>query len=352
MSSKKRTPLWVLLLTDLILCGIGLCVFCYFHHIRTLWNLGGNPIVENEILTPSRPTTPSLPPQNTDTDTYTGTDSFIASSSDSEQTDPSETVDEGQFGEKFSDRFARTPEQVVSSADRYISWDLDLTLTTHVFDGEAVPVNYYVMDIYVRNIENLYTSASMSERNYFTHMVTESGCVLAVSGDYCGNDQAAYEVIRNGVELRESDYVIHDVCVLDQEGNLSVYTPENYNREEIMAKNPYQIWNFGPILVENGINKTNFLKNYDIGGLNPRVAIGEIEPGHYIFIVVDGKNPTGIKLSALARIMKNLGCVTAYNMDGGASAHGYFNGTMVRNGHGGEDPRKLFDIICIGEVAQ
>ena len=116
-----------------------------------------------------------------------------------------------------------------------------------------------------------------------------------------------------------------------------------------MAQNPYQIWNFGPILVENGKNKTDFLKNYDIGGLNPRIAFGMVEPGHYVFVVVEGQNPTGMKLSSLARIMKDLGCVTAYNMDGGASAHGYFNEVLVRNGHPNSTPRKLFDIICIGE---
>lgn len=295
---------------------------------------------------PSRPTKPSLPPEATDTQLTS-----LSTSSDIVDV-PIVTVDEGQFGERFPDRFARTAQQVVSTSDRYVSWDLDLTLTTHAFSDEEVPVNYHVMDIYVRNVENLYASVSMSERNLFTDMVSASGCVLAVSGDYCGNDQAAYEVVRNGVELRASDYIIHDICVLDYDGNLSVYTPETYNRESIMAENPYQLWNFGPILVENGVNKTDFLKNYDIGGLNPRIAVGMVEPGHYIFVVVEGQHPTGMKLSSLARIMKNLGCVTAYNMDGGASAHGYFNGTLVRNGHPNSEPRKLFDIICIGEVAQ
>lgn len=335
--TKKRCPLWVLLLADLLLCGIGLCLFCYFHHVRTLWNIGGSSDTVETVL-PVRPSTPSLPSVNTDSQTPSQ--------------EEEEVFDEGQFGAKFPDRFARTADQILSTETRYVSRDLDLTLTTCQFTGEAVPVNYYVMDIYVRNPENLYTSASLTERNYFTDMVAASGCVLAVSGDYCGNVQAAYEVIRNGVEMRASDYIIHDLCVLGSDGKMSVFTPENYDREAMLALDPYQAWNFGPILVENGVNKTNFLKNYDIGGLNPRVAVGEVEPGHYIFVVVDGINPSGMKLSSLAKIMKELGCVTAYNMDGGASAHGYFNNVVVRNGHGGSDPRKLFDIICIGEVAQ
>ncbi len=331
--ARKRLPLWLVLFLDFVIFGISICVFSYFHHVRVLWNLGND---APAILTPAPPVAPSIP-----SDTSGGSEQQEA-----------DTPEEGQFGAKFPDRFAHQPDEMLCTNERYISEDLDVTLTTCRFTEEAVPVDYYVMDVYVRNIENLYTMASLTDRNYFTDMVAASGSVVAVSGDYCGNDKAAYEVLRNGVELRSSEYIIHDLCVLGYDGSLSVFTPENYQRDAVLAKNPYQIWNFGPILVENGINKTNFLKNYDIGGLNPRVALGEVEPGHYILVVVDGRNPSGMKLSSLARIMRDLGCVTAYNMDGGASAHGYFNGVVVRNGHGGDDPRKLFDIICIGEVSR
>ena len=378
----KRIPWYLVLLIDLLLCGIGLCLFAYFHHIRILWNIGMPD--EPEIVVPV-PRPPSFP-SDTDTDVFLSTDltddtdvtdtnvtdtdaSDSVSQTDTVSTDTvtdTETISQttteteppfvenlGQFGAKFPDRFAKTAAEVISTADRYVSRDLDITYTKLVYTGEKIPVNYHVLDIYVRNLENFFTVASLTSRRYFTDMVAATGCVIAISGDYCGNTNAAYEVLRNGTEMRSSNYIIHDLCVLGYDGKLSVFTEDNYDRNKVMALNPYQIWNFGPILVENGKNKTNFSKNRDIAGLNPRVAIGEIEPGHYIFIVVEGQYPKGIKLSALAKILKNMGCVTAYNLDGGASAHGYFNGTILRNGHPDDDtPRKLYDIVCIGEVAQ
>jgi exopolysaccharide biosynthesis protein len=65
---------------------------------------------------------------------------------------------------------------------------------------------------------------------------------------------------------------------------------------------------------------------------NPRTAIGIIDNLHYVFVVSDGRTSqsAGLTLYELANIMKDLGCTTAYNLDGGGSSTMYFNGTSCK----------------------
>ena len=65
--------------------------------------------------------------------------------------------------------------------------------------------------------------------------------------------------------------------------------------------------------------------------------MGIIAPGHYVFVVSDGrtKESYGLSLFSLAEIMKDLHCETAYNLDGGGSATMYLeDGTGNATGLG------------------
>ena len=86
---------------------------------------------------------------------------------------------------------------------------------------------------------------------------------------------------------------------------------------------------------------------------NPRTAIGQISENHYVFIVSDGrtKDSEGLSLYELATFMKSLGCITAYNLDGGGSSTMYFNGNIVNNPttNGKRvSERSVSDIVYIG----
>jgi len=50
-------------------------------------------------------------------------------------------------------------------------------------------------------------------------------------------------------------------------------------------------------------------------------------------VTVDGRqeNSSGMTLSELASLMKELGCVNAINLDGGGSTQMYLNGRIVNN---------------------
>ena len=84
---------------------------------------------------------------------------------------------------------------------------------------------------------------------------------------------------------------------------------------------------------------------------NPRSAIGYYEPGHYCFVVVDGRQDGysyGLRIPELAAIFEELGCTEAYNLDGGGSAVMVFNHEKYsRQSNGGRD---LGDIIYVAET--
>ena len=86
---------------------------------------------------------------------------------------------------------------------------------------------------------------------------------------------------------------------------------------------------------------------------NPRTAIGMITPLHYIMAVSDGRTDasTGLTLYQLAGVMKDMGCVTAYNLDGGGSSTMWFNGEVVNQptSYGSKiSERAVSDIVYIG----
>lgn len=74
--------------------------------------------------------------------------------------------------------------------------------------------------------------------------------------------------------------------------------------------------------------------------LNPRTAVGIKEDGSLVFYVLDGRQPAvsnGLGLIDTARHMIDLGCVSAFNMDGGGSSTlyarlpGYENSATIKN---------------------
>ncbi|MBR5095012.1 MAG: phosphodiester glycosidase family protein, partial [Oscillospiraceae bacterium] len=86
--------------------------------------------------------------------------------------------------------------------------------------------------------------------------------------------------------------------------------------------------------------------------VHPRTAIGYYEPGHYCFVVVDGRqwgHSDGAEIADLARLMESLGCTLAYNLDGGASSMMIFHGkTVDKPSNGG---RYINDMLIITEPA-
>lgn len=385
-AKKTLTPVWALVVIDLLIFAIFLSTFCYFHHIRDIWGevaVGDEPVVTEPpvmvITKPPRTTTiPSVstpdpekpvdPDQTTDPEQTADPDKPVDPQQTTAPEKPVEPEplpeDQGDFGALYPGVFAAEGE--VNQGDGYYqSHDISITVTEVDTTLEQYPtksstkkskthVRYYLADIYVRNIDNLFTSYSAGKNQSFSNLLNGTGAIFALSGDVFNSGAASKEVIiRNGNVIRYKDYISSDICVLYWDGTMETITPEEYDWNKILAKAPYQAWSFGPgLLNDDGSVISNIKSN--VWRLNPRSAIGYVAPGHYVLLAVHGarddnyaETGDGLNLSEMARILSEAGCKQAYNLDGGASVYGYYDGEMLVEFSG---KRKISDIICIGEV--
>ena len=250
----------------------------------------------------------------------------------------------GYFGDKFADKF--TDGQVIKSKSGYQSENVNITLARYSSDHAV----FYVADIYLRDISNLVTAFAkdtfgQGTREWATTICKNINGIIAINGDYYGGRSDGI-VIRNGELYRSDKYPNRDVCVLFWDGTMETYGTSAFDAQAAINAGAYQAWNFGPRLLDSdGKAKTKF--NSDVGPTNPRTALGYFEPGHYCFVVVDGRQEgsSGLTLKELAALMQELGCVRAYNMDGGNTSVMVAGGTIVNNPSGGGRPTT--DIIAI-----
>ena len=216
-------------------------------------------------------------------------------------------------------------------------------------------VDYYVVDIWLKDIHLLGTSCAGDGFHHryvgrVKDMAASANAVAAINGDYYGFYNNGV-VLRNGVLYKSSLDGYEDICVLYYDGSMATYEADKVDFNELMTNDPWQIWNFGPSLLdENGVARSSFAADYsDLGSSNPRTAIGYFEPGHYCFVIVDGRSEDsmGLRLNELAELMQSLGCKVAYNLDGGQTSQLYWQGS-IRNdpARGGRDTS---DIIYIRE---
>ena len=169
--------------------------------------------------------------------------------------------------------------------------------------------------------------------------------IFAINGDYCGYRDdgliARESVLYRFVPVREA------LCLM-ADGSLRVVRESEVDVDALMAEGLTDSWSFGPILVEDGVLPTAF--NSTVKGNNPRTALGQRGDGSYVAVVVDGRSDVsiGMTIEQLAQYMFDLGCVTAYNLDGGMTSCMYFNGSVISTPCGTANmERSLSDIIYI-----
>lgn len=311
MKKRKSHVVGVVYCIDLMLTGIALCVFALFHHV--------------------------LPRKGT-SENYT-----IAESK-------TQTTWRDTFSSKFSDG-------VIMTEDGYSSPNVSIQIETHTMGNDKSSTTYYVADVYVADITCFQTcfaddSYGSGYRDTIGNMAVINQALLAINGDYYGNSDEGV-VIRNGVVYR-SEKTSADVCVLYRDGTMKVYDGESFDIQEAIDNQAYQAWTFGPMLLdEQGGVCTTFASSKRIQSKNPRSAIGYYEPGHYCFVTVDGRNEggsSGMTLEEMSKLFHELGCVSAYNLDGGKSSVMIFEGEVVNQPYDGG--RESSDCLVIKEVAE
>lgn len=226
-----------------------------------------------------------------------------------------------------------------------------LLLGCRSFKGKNVPTRSRFGNRITRLVYKLATGVSVSDAQTGLRAFT-AGIVpllLRIEGDYYGAQQSGY-MIRNGVLYRASQSDDrHEDLVIYKDGSFDIVTAQ-----QLLDSGAEQVLSFGPGLVKNGETVVSEGEEVDKAKTsNPRTAIGQIGSLYYVFAVSDGRTSEskGLSLSELAEFMQDLGCKTAYNLDGGGSNKMVFNGTVMNQPttNGNEiSERKVSDIVSIG----
>ncbi|MBQ6953368.1 MAG: phosphodiester glycosidase family protein, partial [Bacteroidales bacterium] len=227
--------------------------------------------------------------------------------------------------DKFSDQEPVLDEYAYKSSNVSISIEKIVDP-----EGFPTPLAVFVADIYIESINSFRASWSKNtpeESQYapldILEFMSQKKAILAINGDYASKKDFGC-LVRDGVCYRTIDNPRYDACILLKDGSMVVLEGKDATSEAIMAMDPWQAWCFGPSLLnEEGKAKNTDEFNSSLVAPNPRTVLGYYSPGHYCFVVVDGRQDRyskGLTLYQLSRFMESLGCQMAYNMDGGGSS--------------------------------
>ena len=220
-------------------------------------------------------------------------------------------------------------------------------------------MTYFVCDIKLTDVSQFRTAFAGDDfRSGIYEAVSDIAGryspVLAINADFCRYHREGV-IIRNGEVLRRQNIKKHHLLVVDENGNLSAQTDRSGKQglvaNKLEQQNTWQTFEFGPVLVENGeaadLPLKSFYINCNEGYYEPRTAIGQIGPLHYIVIVVDGRRTgysTGASMPQLQQLFLDEGAQFAFNLDGGGSTTLYFLGEVVNMPSSGKQ-RSVSDVI-------
>lgn len=207
---------------------------------------------------------------------------------------------------------------------------------------EGKPLTYFVADIHMKDISEFrpgFGAEGHTGRGAIRPwlIARREKAVLWLTGDNLIND-----------EREEKGILIRDGRLFwsaEKEDTLAIYPDMSMRIIKKLAMSPGALledgvenaYSFGPTLIDNGVINEN-AKYHRVRRANPRAGIGYLSPGHYIAIVVDGRQKdysVGMPVWEFADLFASYGCSVAYNLDGGLSAAMIFMGEQI-NTHSGQ----------------
>jgi len=259
-------------------------------------------------------------------------------------------VSSGICDESLFDHFSYTGTRDDRNGN-YQSENVSVT----ILEGRVSNSDYFLADIYIQDIACFVTAFGNGEfmgdsqtvRTIFDEI---PGGIVAMNGDYYSNNLYG-PVIRNGQSYLSRVSGYWDIAVLDGSGALTVFPYGKLKKAALKEMDPYQTWVFGPALLdENGKAKRNFRSK--VLPHNPRSVLGYYEPGHFAFLLVDGRSSTcdGITMADLSEFCEALEFTSAYNLDGGQSSILVSQSGAIDNPFRGGRP--VSDILAIRELPE
>lgn len=247
---------------------------------------------------------------------------------------------------------APVPVEKVVTDHSYVDENIRINIeTTRVSDTTV-----YLADVTIKSASLLKTAFANNVygRNIIkkpSAMAAANNAILAINGDFYGYRNTGY-VLRNGVVYRTVAGVADDL-VIDKHGDFSIISEKTTSLAAMDTSQISQILSFGPALVQDW--KIQVATNFEVQESmksNPRTAIGQISPLHYLIVVSDGrtKESAGLSVYQVASILQEKGCSVGYNLDGGGSSALIFNGKLINKPINGNTvlEREVSDIVYFG----
>lgn len=225
----------------------------------------------------------------------------------------------------------------------YLGPDLQVTITRR--SDSSIPLEWFETEILTRNGEAFRSALTDPERPgkkfQYPYVISRAEkFVLSFSDDFFATRMQNRETV--GISIREGRIISdkanakrgHHLPNLDMmaqfpDGSLQVFRCNEATAEELLAMGARNVFSFGPILIRDGEIDDLVYTYYK--SIEPRHALGMIEPGRYFLLSVQGRrsDSKGTTLQRMAEIMKEHGVQQALNLDGGNTMALVFRGRML-----------------------
>ncbi|NLI53393.1 MAG: phosphodiester glycosidase family protein [Clostridiales bacterium] len=255
--------------------------------------------------------------------------------------DPVETFEASYY------RTADDPAEVIVVDEEHGHWayrsdDLGIDIErVSTVNGDGNPLTYFVADIHMKDISQFrpgFGAEGHTGRGaiYPWIMARREKAVLWITGDNLINSEREEKgiLIRDGRMFWSGEK--EDTLALYPDMSMRIVKKYTTTPGALLEDGVENAYSFGPTLIENGVINED-AKYHRVRRANPRAGIGYLEPGHYIAIVVDGRQKdysVGMPVWEFADLFAQYGCTQAYNLDGGLSAAMIFMGEQI-NSHSG-----------------
>ena len=243
--------------------------------------------------------------------------------------------------------------------------DDSITMTLEVKEDENA--RWYIARVQIKHPSQLRTatagSLTSSKTALPSSMAESKNAVVAINADYFSNEpQKTRFEFRQGEQITKNRQKFtnntKDVLVIDANGDFHTFVKFPQETYDALMASDIEIVNafmFGPTLVKEGQLLTMDPEyGYNPSGQEPRTAIGQTGSLSYVLVVAEGRNEkegfAGVTQQQLADFMYELGCVEAFNLDGGNSATMVFHGELYKGMADGSE-RAQSDIIYFASAA-
>lgn len=247
---------------------------------------------------------------------------------------------------------ASTPMPTVAPG----TWDYDNgSIAVHITRQQKDAFVYFAADIQLTSASQF--SYAFSNEKYDAHtealsdIAARHNPLVAINGDYYSFHNNGI-IIRGGESFRTNKSTRHLLAV-EANGDLTVVTDRTGKQaalaNDLLSRGVIHTFEFGPVLVKDSkaVKLDSSIVRVGKGYLEPRTAIGQLGPLHYLVIVVDGRSDgysEGCDLPTLQQLFLDHGVTTAFNLDGGGSTTLWYDGNVINQPASG-DERKVSDIV-------